>query len=296
MVSESLGLTRDARHVLIAAGAAAGLSAAFNAPLSGVLFVIEEMRPQFRYGFLSFQSVLIAAVCADVVTRMGIGQAPILITADLSAPALSTLPLFLVYGGLLGVAAVMFTRTLIAVQDLFARLSPTGRLMAAGVIGATIGFAGWIDPGIVGGGYSTIHEALTVENTVGALLVLCLVRYALTLFSYGSGVPGGIFAPMLALGTLLGMAFGHGVDEIVPGLVSHPGIFAVAGMAAFFSATVRAPITGIVLTLEMTGDFGLILALLVTCLAATFVAEGLGARPIYEVLLEKTIERESGSG
>jgi CIC family chloride channel protein len=290
MFGELFGIGREDRHVLIAAGAAAGLAAAFNAPLSGVIFVVEEMRPEFRYGFLSFQSVLIASVCADVVTRLATSQAPLLLIPEQVPPALMLLPLFLVFGSLVGVVAVLFAKNVFGVLDQIARLTPSGRLIAAGLIGAIIGLLGWFDPTIVGGGYSTIRDVVNSSNTLIALLFMFLTRYVLTLACFGSGVPGGVFAPMLAMGTVLGMAFGLGVDQLVPGLVPSPQLFAVAGMAAFFSATVRAPITGIALSLEMTGDFGLTLALLVTCLSASLVAESMGSRPFYEVLLERSTQ------
>ena len=295
MLSEFLGFGKPARHVSIAAGAAAGLSAAFNAPLSGVIFVVEEMRPEFRFGYLSFQALLIASVCADVVTRVGFGQRYIIQTADFVSPALEVLPLFLVYGALVGAVAVIFSRSLIGVLDQADKLSFRGRRVAAGLVGGVICFVGNFDADLVGGGYGAIHTALFEHKTISALLFIFGIRLVLTLASYGSGVPGGIFAPMLALGVYLGVAFDLGLSEILPGLVVPPGIFAIAGMAAFFSATVRAPLTGIVLTIEMTGNFDLMLPLLITCLAATAAAEALGSRPVYRVLLERTLERDGKS-
>jgi CIC family chloride channel protein len=292
MLSEFFGHSKAARHVSIAAGAAAGLSAAFNAPLSGVIFVVEEMRPQFRFGYLSFQALLIASVCADVVTRVGFGQQHTIRTADFVAPDLTSLPLFLVYGALLGVVAVVFSRSIIAVLNQADRLSLRGRLVAAGLVGAGIGLVGIFDADLVGGGYGAIHTALFEHKTIGALIFIFGIRFVLTLASYGSGVPGGIFAPMLALGVLLGVVFDLGITEVLPGLGTSPGIFAIAGMAGFFSATVRAPLTAIALTIEMTGNLDLMLPLLITCLAATSAAEALGSRPIYEVLLERTLLRD----
>ena len=109
------------------------------------------------------------------------------------------------------------------------------------------------------------------------------------MISYGSGAPGGIFAPMLALGTLFGMWYGHIAHGFLPDLIVRPELFAVAGMAALFCATVRAPLTGIALTIEMTGNYYMILPLILTCLTATLVAEGLGGKPIYTVLLRRTL-------
>jgi CIC family chloride channel protein len=292
MVNKLLRLGSSARHVLIASGAAAGLSAAFNAPLSGVIFIIEEMRPRFHYGFVSFQGVLIASVCADVVTRISLGQQPLIDTSAYAPPSLANLPFFLLYGGLIGGVAVVFSRSLVAVLNRVDAMKPRGRVLAAAIVGLAIGALGSVDSEWVGGGYTAIHLALDLSTPLASLLFLFGIRFVLTLASYGSGVPGGIFAPMLALGTLFGVAFAQSISDFLPGLGLTSGIFAIAGMAAFFSATVRAPLTGIALTIELTGNLDLVLGLLVTCLAATFAAEALGARPLYEMLLERTLAAE----
>jgi CIC family chloride channel protein len=124
--------------------------------------------------------------------------------------------------------------------------------------------------------------------SVGMLFALFALRFLTTVVSYGSGAPGGIFAPMLALGTLLGMGIGQVIGDALP-ILPHPGVLAVAGMAGLFSATVRAPITGIALAIEMTGNFDQILPLILTCASAAGAAEGLGGQPIYSVLLKRTL-------
>jgi CIC family chloride channel protein len=111
-------------------------------------------------------------------------------------------------------------------------------------------------------------------------------------FSYASGVPGGIFAPMMVMGTLFGLWFGHFAHAWLPELVIHPAVFAVAGMGALFAATVRAPLTGIALAVEMTGNYILILPLILTCMAATVVAEAFGGKPVYSILLQRTLDQE----
>jgi CIC family chloride channel protein len=289
MVSRLARLPEEGFHVLVASGAAAGLAAAFNAPLSGVIFIIEEMRPQFRFGFLSFQSILVASLCADIATRVATGQSPVLEVTSFPAVPLRALWMFAVFGGTLGVLAVAFSRAMMWMLQMLDRFPERGRLALAVGVGGAIGLVGWANSDAVGGGYDAIGGVFAMRFAMSGLLSLFAVRFVLTLLSYGSGVAGGIFTPMLALGTLFGMAFGLGAHSVFPGLFDHPGAFAVAGMAAFFAGTVRAPITGIALTVEMTGDFALILPLLITCLASTIAAEALGGRPIYAVLLERTL-------
>jgi CIC family chloride channel protein len=122
-----------------------------------------------------------------------------------------------------------------------------------------------------------------------------LLRFGLTMVSYGCGAPGGIFAPLLVLGSLLGLAVGALTHLCLPGTIDHPGAFAVVGMAAYFAAIVRAPLTGIVLIVEMTNTYAQILPLFVACFAAYAVADVLGDEPIYEALLERDLRRD-GSG
>ena len=139
---------------------------------------------------------------------------------------------------------------------------------------------------MAGGGYKVIPEAISGAIPVTMLLLLFFARFGTTMISYGSGAPGGIFAPMLALGTLFGMWYGNIAHGFLPGVDIAPEMFAVAGMAALFCATVRAPLTGIAITIEMTGNYFLILPLILTCLTATLVAEGLGGKPVYTLLLK----------
>jgi CIC family chloride channel protein len=279
---------------LIAAGAGAGLSAAFNAPLAGILFVVEEMRPQFKYNFLSVHSVLIASVMSDIVLRLLMGQTPDIRMPMLPSPALASLWLFPLLGVVFGVFGVIFNRLLIRTLDFFANMKGWSYKLTGLYVGAAIGLMVAFFPGAVGGGYTIIPRALHESVPTTMLLVFFVVRFGTTMISYGSGAPGGIFAPMLALATVFGMWSGHYAHAWFPELIVHPQVFAVAGMGALFSATVRAPLTGIVLTIEMTGNYSLILPLILTCMVAAIVAQGLGGRPIYTVLLQRTLDRAKG--
>jgi CIC family chloride channel protein len=291
MIGDLFKLSRDEVHTLIAAGAGAGLSAAFNAPLAGILFVLEEMRPQFKYSFLSVHSVLIASAMAAIVLRAMMGQQPDIEMAALPTAPLASLWLYPILGVAFGVSGVVFNRLLVATLDFFASLSAWNFALSGFYVGAAIGLVGAFQPDMIGGGYGLIPRALDESVPVTMLLVLFLARFATTMASYASGAPGGIFAPMLALATVFGMWSGHFAHQWFPELVTHPQVFAVAGMGALFSATVRAPLTGIALSVEMTGNYSLILPLIVTCMVAAIVAQGLGGRPIYTVLLERTLHR-----
>lgn len=302
MIAEWLKVSKEEAHVLIAAGAGSGLAAAFNAPLAGVLFVVEEMRPQFRYNLLSVQAVLLATSTATIVVRILMGQGSAVPMAIFGPPQLSSLWLFLLLGALFGVFGCLFNYLLITSLDFYAGLRGVARHLSGLAIGAYIGAIGWLAPDLVGGGDDVIPGAIRDILPLGTLLILFAARFGTTILSYGSGVPGGIFSPMLAIGTLFGMWFGLHAHHWMPELVPQPAVFAVAGMGALFVATVGAPLTGVVLTIEITHNYALTLALMLTSVAATTVAQGLGGKPIYTVLLQRTLDRagihhgNSGSG
>jgi CIC family chloride channel protein len=157
------------------------------------------------------------------------------------------------------------------------------------VLGGLFGALSIVEPDIAFSGLELIPRVEGGHYFAAGLLILFLLRTLTTLISFGSGAPGGVFAPTLALGTLFGMLFGVLAQSLFPTLITEPGAFAIAGMGGLFAATVRAPITGILLVIEMTSNYEMILPLIVTCLGATMVAQTLGGRPIYTQLLERTL-------
>ncbi|PLR41236.1 H(+)/Cl(-) exchange transporter ClcA [Chimaeribacter californicus] len=286
----------EARHSLLATGAAAGLSAAFNAPLAGILFIIEEMRLQFRYSLISIKAVFIGVIASSVVYQYFNGSASVIQVGKLQAAAMDTLWLYLLLGMLFGLVGVLFNALIFRTQDLFQRLHG-GRLrkilLTGGLLGGLCGVLGLIMPAATSGGFGLIPQAALGHYTLGMLLTLFFTRIITTLLCFCSGAPGGIFAPMLALGTLAGTAFGMACGVLFPQYGLQPGTFAIAGMGALFAATVRAPLTGIVLVLEMTDNYQLILPMIITCLGATLVAQFLGGKPLYSTLLARTLERQA---
>jgi CIC family chloride channel protein len=280
------------RHVLVAAGAAAGLTAAFNTPFAGILFVVEEMRPHFRYGVISIPALIVACVASDVVVRALLGSAPTIALIAQPAPPLTSLWLFALLGCILGLLGPLFNRLVLRGLDGVERL-PSPYLPGL-VIGAAVGGLAWIDPIFVGGGYRLIADALAGKLAVGLLLLVFLARYAGTVLCYLAGSPGGIFAPLLAVGTVLGLWFGDTASALLPDLVPHPAVFTVAGMGALFAAVVHAPLTGVALALGLTANHELLLAVLTTCAVASLVAHLAGGRSIYTSLLERSLRDRRG--
>ena len=272
------------RKALISAGAGAGLAAAFNAPLAGMIFVLEEL--QVSLTPVVFVAAFLASVTADVVCRVLTGATPVFEFHYIPSPTLSVLPLALLLGAIAGLGGVAFNRCLIASLDAFKRLTwpPFAKGAFAGLL---VGLAAWIYPGVTGSGALIAQRALTGEIAIRWVLVLVVARFALTMISYGCGAAGGIFAPLLVIGALGGLAVGSAAHGLVPGLAVHPEIFAVLGMGALLTAIVRAPLTGIVLMIELTGKYDFMLPLLISCFAAYGVAEALRDQPIYEALRER---------
>ncbi len=280
------------KRSLIAAGAGAGLSAIFNAPLAGVVFVLEELQGSFTP--LVFFAALIASMTADVLSRGFMGQNPVFHVTVTSIPDLASLHLFLMLGILAGVLGVLFNRALLTTQRLTearSRWLLVSKCVSWGVI---IGLIGWWMPEVCGGGQPLVQRILSGREHFDLWMLAFLfgLRFLLTMGSYGTGAAGGIFAPLLVLGALLGLWIGELGQEWFPLVAPEPLTVAVAGMAAYFTAIVRAPLTGIVLIVEMTGNYSLILPLFTACFSAYVIAEWWPNVPIYEALLERDLEKE----
>lgn len=288
-LSEWLGLaTRDMRG-LLAAGGAAGLAAAFNAPLAAILFVIEETRRQFPYGLRTYSAVILASVTSAIVTESIAGVRPDMLIHVPELP-LATLPAFVMLGAVLGVVGVIFNRTLIWSLDAARTLGlRTSFYILPAAVGLAIGVLLVVRPEATLGGEKL---AVTLAHENLPLLVLAgivLIRFVMTMASYSTGVPGGIFAPILALATAVGVLYGTVLAAVVPLPAGMVAGLAIAAMGGLFSATVRAPLVGMVLVAELTGAYTLLVPVILTCVFANLVADALGGKPIYEVLLERTL-------
>ncbi|NLF51987.1 MAG: H(+)/Cl(-) exchange transporter ClcA [Leptolinea sp.] len=293
LVARLLKVSDRERLTLISAGAGAGLAAAFNAPLSGLIFVLEEVRRDFQP--IVFGAAFIAAVIADIVARMGSGQFPVFSVPAYPVPPLSSLPVFAVLGITAGLLGVLFNKVLLFSLNTYGRIPSRYRIPAAAITGGLIGLAGWFSPILIGSGHTLAETAMQGELALGIIPIFFILRFALTSASYGTGAPGGIFAPLLVLGSLIGLGIGQVAHILMPDVVPIPAAFAVVGMAAYFTAIVRAPLTGVMLIIEMTGNYSQMLPLLVSCFCAYIVAEGLKDLPIYEALLERDLRKTGDS-
>jgi CIC family chloride channel protein len=287
MVSEYSKAGPRERATLLAAGAGAGLAAAFNAPLAGVVFVLEEIERNLSPA--AFSAVFVACAMGDIMTRLLVGPFPAFRIPEIDSPSLSLLPYFAVLGAVCGSAGVVFNRSLLWSLAFFEDVKWPFPGAGGALVGALIGVVAFYAPETVGGGHHLAEATLRAEMALAAIPLLFFLRFALTMSSYGTGAAGGIFAPLLVLGAQVGLAAGLVSSKYLGAGSASPSAFAVIGMAAFFTATVRAPLTGIVLIAEMTGGYELMLPLLAASATAYGIAEWLREKPIYEALLERSL-------
>lgn len=272
-------------HYLLTAGAGAGLAAAFNAPLAGVIFCLEELTKNFSAFVL--MGAISAAVTATTVTQYFFGMQPVFHMGVV--PVIDTghmYILLIVLGAFVGLLGLAFNPMLTRSQDFYkkmpARYRPLVPLFCAGVLGFLL-------PEILGGGSRLVDSLVVTDYTLAFLALLLLAKFLFTMICFGSGVPGGIFLPMLVLGSVGGAVFA----KIAIFFHWMPELFAVNcivfGMAAYFSAVVKSPITGSVLIMEMTGSFEHMLALIIVSMTAYLVSDLTGGEPVYDMLLSKSL-------
>lgn len=283
-VGHRLNLPSDWMRTLVACGAAGGVSATFNTPIAGVFFGLEVILR--RYSVRSLGLVVLSSVVSAIVAHALLGDR---IPFEVPQYWLSTgweVPLYLVLGLLSAVVAIGFSTAIYAVEDLVA-LTRLPVYLRPALGGLGVGVIGLFYPEVLGGGFEVMGRALVGDMTVGILAVLLLLKLAATAFTLGSGGIGGVFAPSLFLGAMLGGVFGHGTAGLFPGMTSPVGAYAVVGMAAVFAGAARAPITAIIIVFEMTREYELILPLMTAVIVSTITARILRRDTIYTAKLRR---------
>jgi len=262
----------------VACGAAGGIAAAFNAPIAGVMFALEVILG--RFSSVSFGMVVISSVSATIVSRHILADQPLLALPVEYTTGPIELPFYVVLGILCAFAAIVFTRTLYWVEAAATRVKIPGMLKPA-IGGAVVGLVGVWAPKIFGTGLAVIEEALTNNLPIGMLLALCVLKLVCTSITLGSGGSGGIFAPSLFIGAMLGGAFGFFAQRFFPAATADAGAYALVGMAAVFAAAAHAPITAILMIFEMTDNYHVIVPLMTATVIGTVVAQRLSPESIY---------------
>jgi len=286
-IAQKYGKTRMEKKFLMASGASAGLSAAFNAPLAGVMFTLEEIFKYFSPTILL--STMTAAVTSDFVSKQVFGLQPVFHFPIEKSVPLSSYWVLIILGIVVGISGSFYNWFLLKIQQLYRKLALIPAEFRPAIAFVIAGFFGLLFPYVLGGGHKIVPY-LTPESGIGFLFMLLLFKFFFSMISFGCGAPGGIFFPLLIIGACIGAIFGN-VS------VNYLGIndiffynFIILAMAGYFTAIVRAPITGVVLIVEMTGSFTHLLSLTVVSLAAYVVADLLKSRPIYDSLLKNLLK------
>lgn len=273
---------------LVTCGAAAGLAAAFNAPLAGIMFVLEEVHKHFSP--LILLPAMSAALTADFISKHFFGLKPVFNFSGIIPLGLETYGFIIVLGIIVGVLGAIYNNTLLKTQDLYNKqkwlpieFRPMIPFMMAGILV-------FVFPEILGGGHSLIESLIHGDYTVNMLLLILVIKFFFSMISYGSGAPGGIFFPLLVLGAISGAIYGDLLQSFFGLHSNYINNFIILAMAGFFSAIVRAPITGSILITEMTGSFSYLLSISTISLVAYITAGLLKSEPIYESLLERLLK------
>ena len=277
-------LGNDDKALLYTAIAGSGLSVAFNAPLAGAVFVLEEVS---RLITLRRMLVSLLAVAAAITTyRMLFGNATSFDVSNLLPFTMPELVLFALLGGWLGGLGVLYNRSTLMAMDAASNLMPSCRPeWKAAVVGGIAGLMVFAMPEWTGGGEKQVQSILNGEVALNGLVILFLVRWVFGPVSYATGVPGGVFAPLLLIGAAAGAGFATLAQLIVSTpTVFDPATYAIIGMAAFFTGVVRAPLTGVLLMMEMTGSVSLMAPLLIASVSAAAIATLMRGEPIYDTL------------
>ena len=275
--------------LLMTCGATAGLSAAFNAPIAGVLFSLEEIHKHFSPEILL--SSMAASITSDFVSRNVFGLKPVFTFNITHMMPLSTYAHVLILGVIIGLMGVVYNTCLSKSQDLYQKIpGQTLRLLIPFMMAGVFGF---LYPSVLGGGHSLVEVLSSGEMVIGSMCLLFVVKFVFSMVSFGSGAPGGIFLPLLVMGAVIGGIYFNAVGMVSGSLDGLLGNFIILGMAGYFSAIVRAPITGIILISEMTGSFSHLLTLSMVSLAAYLVPDIMRCAPVYDQLLHRLLAKQN---
>ncbi len=289
-ISRGLDRGKTEEKFLLTCGASAGLAAAFHAPLAGVMFSLEEVHKNFSVSVLV--SVMSASLTADFLSSTILGMDSVFQFDILKALPMEYYWMILLLGVVLGITGAFYNWFTLKAQECYQKatfLNPTMKIVVPFLCAGLIGFTA---PQLLGSGHALIEELTHTEMMLGTILLLLLGRFLFSAISFGSGAPGGIFFPLLVIGGFIGGAFAavgvqfFGLDSM------YINNFVLLAMAGYFSAIVRAPLTGIILIFEMTGSLSQMLSLAIVSIVAYVVATLLRSKPIYESLLDRLLAKQ----
>ncbi len=292
-IGQLLHLSTERMRVLVGCGAAAGIAASFNAPLAGVLFALEIILGDFAIH--TFSPIIIASVIGTVTGRALEGNE---VTFNVPVHELvhpTEIIFYLALGVLCGIVARLFTFMYFYIQQVFEEKLKTADIYKPAIGGLIVGMISIFMPQILGNGYDVMEQALTGQMFWGLAFLLVFMKIICTSITLGSGGMGGVFAPSLFIGAMVGTAFGSSVHFIFPTLSASAETYSVVGMGAVAGAVMQAPLTNILMLFELTNDYTLILPIMATCIAASYTYQRFTKHSIYmQYLLNKGINIRHG--
>jgi CIC family chloride channel protein len=281
-LGRAFALPKEQLRLIVPVGAAAGIAAAFNTPITAVLFVIEEVIASWSAGVLG--SIVLSAVSAVAVSRWFLGNDPLFRVPEFELTHPSELAVYAFIGLAGGMLAALFVRSLGVLRGRFADAPLPLRLLQPFAAGALVGVVALWLPQVMGAGYGAVDSALHDEFSWQLLLALGLVKMAVTAGCFAAGTPGGMFAPTLFTGAMIGGGIGALAQIYWPAPVSPPGAYVLVGMGTFFAAVFRAPMTSIFMVFEVSASYVIIVPVMIANLVAYFVARHFNPRSFFEMV------------
>jgi len=286
IISRYLNLSRERLRLFAPIGAAAGLAAAFNAPISAILFVIEEVIGKWSAAVLG--SIVLAAISSVVVMRQFWGSEPMFRIPSVTLRDPRELTAYAVLGVFGGVASLIFSKSLGYLRPRLRSLPRHTHLFQPAIAGLLVGLIGFVGfPQVLGPGYEVIDQAAHGQFTWKFLLILALLKILATTLSFSSGTPGGMFAPTLFVGAMLGASVGTFEKIFFPYFTGSIGSYALVGIGVLFAGFIRAPLTSVFMVLEVSGNYSIILPVILANTIAYLLSRVLTPVPIFEVFTEQ---------
>ncbi len=283
MIGQFLRVPSKRLKTLVGCGAAAGIAAAFNAPIAGALFAVEIILMDFAIA--QFSPIVISSVIATVVSHTFEGKFAAFAVPRYQLVAPQEIAFYFVLGALAGLVSFLFIKILYWFEDLFDNKINMPEYLKPAIGGLLIGAIALLSPQIMGVGYDTINNALYGNMVWYIAFALIFVKIIATSITLGSGGSGGIFAPSLFMGAMLGFFFGYVVHSLFPDVTATPGAYALVAMGGLVAGTTRAPITAIIIVFELTNDYNIILPLMITCIISVILSAKLTRESIYTLKL-----------
>jgi len=280
--AQSLGLSQERVKSLVPVGCSAALAAAFNTPIAGVLFSLEEVMGDLHASVLG--TAVLSSATSWMVLHLLLGDDPLFHVAGYRLVHPSELGIYAVLGVVGGLGSVSFVKLLLGLRAWFMRLPKASVWVQPAIGGLAVGLIGYFVPEVLGVGYNYVERVLNGDLIFQVVALLAVLKIVATAVSYSSGNAGGIFGPSLFIGAMMGGAVGSVAHRFLPNYTAGPGAYALVGMGTAFAGIVRTPMTSVIMIFEMTRDYTIIVPLMISNLIAFFISQRLQREPIYEAL------------